>query len=189
MEKHDRALVWVGAALVPVAAVAAFVSAGQSKAPSAAVPTSSTSSVAPSSASTTHATAAPAKARHTPAHLSAEDRALVKFRAFAASGDPTQLSVFATASKGLPSCPDLNVYATVSPSVTGSALAHDMAALFVQRGLLGSSCPFAGLYVFHSPSENNGGGYTAGAVMFDASPFQGLSVVSGPVGSPSIDFR
>lgn len=93
-------------------------------------------------------------------------KTLADFRAFAATGDPSQVQQIATSTEGLPSCPEPNIYVTVSPGLTGKALEADLAAFFVQSGLLGNQCQ-AFVFAYHSESDyqaNQGDGFTAGRV-------------------------
>ena len=56
-------------------------------------------------------------------------KTLADFRAFAATGDPSQVQQIATSTEGLPSCPEPNIYVTVSPGLTGKALEADLGGL------------------------------------------------------------
>jgi hypothetical protein len=93
-------------------------------------------------------------------------KTLAAFRAFAATGDASRVHQIATSNEGLPSCPKPNIEVTVSRGVTGKALEADLAAFFVQNGLVGNQCG-AFVFAYHSKSDyeaNQNNGYTAGRV-------------------------
>jgi hypothetical protein len=112
---------------------------------------------------------------------------LAEVRSFAATGDASQIHEFSSDSRGLPSCPTPNIYATVAPTLTGRQLAADALAFFVQHSLLGAQCQ-AALFLFHGKAENTGSGYTAGRVFLDVNPSgpkHNLEVDTGGLGSQS----
>jgi hypothetical protein len=93
-------------------------------------------------------------------------KTLAAFRAFAATGDASQVHRVATASDGLPSCPEPSIYVTVSRALTGRALEADLSAFFVQSGLINSHCQ-AFVFAFHGRHDyrvHRNDGYTAGRV-------------------------
>lgn len=93
-------------------------------------------------------------------------KTLADFRAFAATGDASQVHQVASSTEGLPSCPEPNFYVTVSQALTGKVLEADLSAFFVQHGLLGNQCQ-AFVFAFHSKSDylaHQGDGFTAGRV-------------------------
>ena len=108
---------------------------------------------------------------------------LAAFRAFAATGDASQVRQVSTSSEGLPSCPTPTIYVAVSPALTGRALQADLSAFFVQHGLLGSQCQ-AFVFAYHSQAEylaHQNDGYTAGRVALTTPP--GLSYLAHSVPS------
>lgn len=116
-------------------------------------------------ASTTSAPVAAASAA-TSRRPSFPPETLAAFRAFAATGDASEVHQVGTSTEGLPSCPEPNIYVTVSPALTVRELEADLSAFFVQRGLLNSQCQ-AFVFAFHSRSDyqaNINNGYTAGRV-------------------------
>lgn len=93
-------------------------------------------------------------------------KTLAAFRTFAATGDASKVHQVGTSSEGLPSCPEPNIYVTVSPALTVRELEADLSAFFVQSGLLNSQCQ-AFVFAFHSKNDyqaNINNGYTAGRV-------------------------
>jgi hypothetical protein len=93
-------------------------------------------------------------------------KTLAAFRAFAATGDASEVHQVGSSTEGLPSCPVPNIYVTVSPGLTIRELEADLSAFFVQSGLLNSQCQ-AFVFAFHSSSDyraNKNNGYTAGRV-------------------------
>jgi hypothetical protein len=138
--------------LCVIIGIAAAASGGNKSTPSANAPT----------ASATAAASAPATA-HKP---SFPPKTLADFRAFAATGDASQVHEVRSTTGGLPSCPDPIIYVTISPAVTGRALEADLSAFFVQQGLLSSQCQPV-VFAYHSMSDylaNRDNGYTAGRV-------------------------
>jgi hypothetical protein len=133
---------------------------------SPAVSTSGPSSAppaAPSSAASAAITAAsPARA----AKPAFPPSSLAAFRAFAATGDASQVHQVSSSTLGLPSCPGKNIYVTVSRTLSGRALEADLAAFFVQTGLINSSCQ-AFVFAYHSEGDyraHQNDGFTAGRV-------------------------
>lgn len=102
----------------------------------------------------------------TPAAPLFPPRSIADFKAFAQTGDASAIHAFASDSKGLPSCPTPNLYATANPGITGRQLEADESAFFVERGLLDQPCS-AFLFLFNSPTEDQSGGYTVGRVAVD----------------------
>ena len=93
-------------------------------------------------------------------------RTLAAFRAFAATGDASQVHQIDTSTEGLPSCPNPNIFVTVSRALTGRTLEADLSAFFVQSGLIDNRCQ-AFVFAFHSKADyqaNENNGYTAGRV-------------------------
>jgi hypothetical protein len=93
-------------------------------------------------------------------------KTLASFRAFAATGDAKQVHQIGRREAGLPSCPDTNVYVTVSRAISGRALEADLSAFVVQKGLLGNRCQ-AFVFAFHSHRDYRAhlnDGYTVGRV-------------------------
>jgi len=114
-------------------------------------------------------------------------RTLAAFRTFAATGDASEVHQVGSSTEGLPSCPDLNIYVTVSPGLTTRELEADLSAFFVQSGLLNNQCQ-AFVFAFHSRSDyqaNNNNGYTAGRVALTmnsgSGPQHNLEVDAGDV--------
>jgi hypothetical protein len=92
---------------------------------------------------------------------------LAAFRAFAATGDASEVHQVANNTVGLASCPDPAIYVTVSPGLTVREVEADLSAFFVQSGLLSNQCQPV-VWAYHSRSDyeaNNGNGYTAGRVI------------------------
>jgi len=93
-------------------------------------------------------------------------KTLAAFRAFAATGDASEVHQVGSSTEGLPSCPEPAIDVTVSPGLTIRELKADLSAFFVQGGLLGNQCQ-AFVFAFHSRSDyqaNVNNGYTAGRV-------------------------
>lgn len=89
---------------------------------------------------------------------------LAAFRAFAATGDASQVHQVGAGSEGLPSCPEPNIYVTVNGGLSPKTLEADLSAFFVQSGLINSPCQ-AFLFAYHSHSDYQahlGDGYTVG---------------------------
>lgn len=91
---------------------------------------------------------------------------LAAFRAFAATGDASEVHMVGTSTEGLPSCPVPNFFVTVSSALTTREVEADLSAFFVEQGLLGNQCQ-AFVFAYHSRSDYNANvdnGYTAGRV-------------------------
>lgn len=89
---------------------------------------------------------------------------LAAFRAFASTGDASQVHQVGTSSEGLPSCPEPNIYVTINPALNGKALEADLSAFFVQKGLINNSCQ-AFLFAYHTDYQAHlHNGYTVGRV-------------------------
>jgi hypothetical protein len=144
--------------------------------------------------SATAAASSPAVARKP----SFPPKTLAAFRAFAATGDASRVHQVATSNEGLPSCPKPNIYVAVSRGVTGKALEADLAAFFVQSGLVGNRCG-AFVFAFHSKSDyeaNQNDGFTVGRVALTTNsgggPQRNLEVDAGDVtnmSAPRFDFN
>jgi hypothetical protein len=129
----------------------------------------------PVPAATATATAASRPASTTPATVAAASpttaykprfppETLAGFRAFAATGDASQVHQISTSNEGLPSCPEPNIYVTINPALTGRTVEADLSAFFVQSGLINSQCQ-AFVYAYHSENDyqtHRNDGYTAG---------------------------
>jgi hypothetical protein len=112
---------------------------------------------------------------------------LAAFRAFAATGDASQVHEIRYQESGLPSCPEPNYMVSVSRTITGRVLEADLSAFFVQRGLLGNHCQ-AFVFAFHGRHDyrvHRDDGYTAGRVALTANagsgPKYNLEVDAGDV--------
>jgi len=118
---------------------------------------------------------------------------LAGFRAFAATGDASQVHEVASVGEGLPSCPQPTRYVTVSPAVTGRALQADLSAYFVQNGLLGNKCG-AVVFAYRSMSDyqaNKDNGFTAGRVIVSSNsggPPYNLEADAGSATSTQAEF-
>ena len=119
---------------------------------------------------------------------------LADFRAFAATGDASQVHQVASSTEGLPSCPEPNFYVTVSSGLTPKEVEADLSAFFVQQGLLGNRCG-AFVFAFHSEADyqaHQNDGYTVGRVDLDTNggASQGnLEVDAGDVTSVQAEFH
>jgi hypothetical protein len=147
-------------------------------------PVSATSAPAPAASSTTAA-----------GEPSFPPKTLAAFRAFAASGDASEVHQIGTSTEGLPSCPEPNIYVTVSPRLTVRELEADLSAFFVQSGLLSSQCQ-AFVFAFHSRSDyqaNINNGYTARSVALTTNsgpgPKRNLEVDVGDVYNFPVEFN
>jgi hypothetical protein len=103
-------------------------------------------------------------------------KTLAAFRAFAATGDASEVHQVGSSTDGLPSCPEPSIYVTVSPGLTVRELEADLSAFFVQSGLLNSQCQ-AFVFAYHSRSDyqaNVNNGYTAGRVALTTNGGPGL---------------
>jgi hypothetical protein len=137
-------------------------------------------------ASTTSAPV-PAASSTTAREPSFPPKTLAAFRAFAATGDASEVHQVGTSTEGLPSCPEPNIYVTVSPALTVREIEADLSAFFVQSGLLNNQCQ-AFVFAFHSRYDyqaNINNGYTAGCVALTtnsgAGPQRNLEVDAGDV--------
>jgi hypothetical protein len=93
-------------------------------------------------------------------------KTMADFRAFAATGDASQVHQLVTITQGSGSCPSRNVYVMVSRKLVGRALEADLSAFFVQAGLVGGQCQ-AFIFAYHSRSDYRShlnDGFTAGRV-------------------------
>jgi hypothetical protein len=113
-------------------------------------------------------------------------RSLAAFKAFAATGNASNVQTVGTSSTGQKSCPDTTIYVTVSPGLSGRALEADLSAFFEHNGLINNPCP-ASVYAYYSQSQyqaDSDGGYTAGSVVLSTSAAQSnLEVDTGNVTS------
>lgn len=126
--------------------------------PSASSAATSTAMTAPRSAASSRPQTA-LKVRFPP-------KTLAEFRAFAATGDAGQVRQVAASNEGLPSCPEPNIYVTVSRRLAVRTLQADLSAFFLQRGLI-NYCGSA-VFAFHSRRDYRAhidNGYTAGSVI------------------------
>jgi hypothetical protein len=90
---------------------------------------------------------------------------LAAFRAFAATGDAAQVTQVGFTNEGLSSCPDPTYDVTIPKSLGVRAVEADLAAFFVQAGLLGNQCQPT-VFAFYSKAQADAGnGYTAGRVI------------------------
>ena len=134
-----------------------------------------TATVTPRPAATTSApvTAASSTTARRP---SFPPKTLAAFRAFAATGDASEVHQVDSSTEGLPSCPEPAIYVTVSPGLTVRELEADLSAFFVQSGLVNNQCQ-AFVFAFHSRSDyqaNVNNGYTAGRVAITTNSGPGL---------------
>ena len=93
-------------------------------------------------------------------------KTLAAFRAFAATGDASDVQQVGTSSEGPSSCPEPNIYVTVNSALTVRELEADLSAFFIQNGLLNSQCQ-AFVFAFHSTNDyqaNINNGYTVGRI-------------------------
>jgi hypothetical protein len=113
-------------------------------------------------------------------------KSLAAFKAFAATGNASNVHTVGTSSTGQKSCPDTTIYVTVSPGLGGRALEADLSAFFEHSGLINNPCP-ASVYAYYSKSQyqaDSDSGYTAGSVVLTASATQSnLEVDTGNVTS------
>jgi hypothetical protein len=153
-----------------------------------------------SSSTTASATPVTASRAVAPSPAAAHKRSfppttLTGFRAFAAKGDASRVEQIATRTEGLPSCPDPNIDVAVKPGLTGKALEADLAAFFVQSGLLDNQCQ-AFVFAFHSKSDyeaHQNDGFTVGRVALTANsgsgPQHNLEVDAGNVANVQAQFN
>lgn len=119
---------------------------------------------------------------HTAHKLPFPPRTLAEFRAFAATGDASQIHQVATRNVGLASCPQPEILVTVSRRPTVRTVQSDLAAFFLQRGLL-NYCGSA-VFAYHSRRDYRahiGNGYTAGRVIL------AINTGSGPQRNLEVD--
>lgn len=148
------------------------------------------SSSSTAGASLTGGTASPAASSAT--RSSFPPNTLAAFRAFAATGDASQVTQVASVTDGLPTCPQPALYVTVSSGLSGRALEADLSAFFAQKGLLNNRCG-AVVFAYHSESDyraNRDNGFTAGRVIITASGSQlNLEVDAGSATSEQSEFE
>jgi hypothetical protein len=133
--------------------------------PKSAPAATATATPTPRPASTTSVPASAASST-TARKPSFPPKTLAAFRAFAATGDASDIHQVGSSTEGLPSCPNPNIYVTVSPGLTTRELEADLSAFFVQSELLSNQCQ-AFVFAYHSRSDyqaNSNNGYTAGRV-------------------------
>ena len=184
--RSGRLCVLASAAVLSAALVTAVAGCGPSAAPAAAP--SSASSSAPSSAAPA-ITASPVATASKPAF---PPKTLAAFRAFAATGDASEVHQVGTSSEGTSSCPESNIYVLVSPKLSGRTLEADLSAFFVQTGLINSNCQ-AFVFAYHSKGDyqaHQDDGYTAGRVALtnnSSGPPRNLEVDTGEVTSETFN--
>ncbi len=148
-----------------LSAVLAMVLAGCASSAAPAAAPSSASSSAPSSAAPA-ITASPVATASKP---SFPPKTLAAFRAFAATGDASEVTQVGFVSNGLPSCPEPTYYVTIPSSLGVRAVEADLSAFFVQKnGFASNACGGAVVFAYHSLSDynpNKGNGFTAGRVI------------------------
>ena len=143
-------------------------------------------------ASATTAPAAATSPAFPPASLAA-------FKAFAATGDASEITQVGFVSNGLPSCPEPTYYVTIPSSLGVRAVEADLSAFFVEKnGFASNACGGAVVFAYHSLSDynaNKGNGFTAGRVIVttnSSGPPYNLEVDAGadlsPTGSFSFNF-
>jgi len=124
---------------------------------------------------------------------------LAAFKAFAATGDATEVTQVGFVSNGLPSCPEPTYYVTIPSSLGVRAVEADLSAFFVQKnGFASNACGGAVVFAYHSLSDynaNKGNFFTAGRVIVTTNspgPPYNLEVDAGadlsPTGSFSFNF-
>jgi hypothetical protein len=139
-------------------------------------------------ASATTAPAAATSPAFPPASLAA-------FKAFAATGDASEITQVGFVSNGLPSCPEPTYYVTIPSSLGVRAVEADLSAFFVQKnGFASNACGGAVVFAYHSLSDynaNKGNLFTAGRVIVTTNspgPPYNLEVDAGPDLSPTGSF-
>jgi hypothetical protein len=143
-------------------------------------------------ASATTAPAAATSPAFPPASLAA-------FKAFAATGDASEITQVGFVSNGLPSCPEPTYYVTIPSSLGVRAVEADLSAFFVQKnGFASNACGGAVVFAYHSLSDynaNKSNVFTAGRVIVTKNspgPPYNLEVDAGadlsPTGSFSFNF-
>jgi hypothetical protein len=93
-------------------------------------------------------------------------KTLNAFRSFAATGDASPVHQIGQAQEGSSSCPEPNIYVTVSRAITGRALEADLSAFFMEKSLISDHCQafvFA-FYGRHDYRVHRNDGYTVGRV-------------------------
>ena len=167
------------AAIAPAIVIAGCNSSTSTQPPA---PRSSTQPPAPQSSAKT---SSPVAAVFPPASLTA-------FRAFAATGDAAQVTQVGFTNEGLSSCPDPTYDVTIPKSLGVRAVEADLAAFFVQAGLLGNQCQPT-VFAFYSKAQADAGnGYTAGRVIITTNspgPPWNLEVDAGGDTSPAGSFN
>ena len=146
-------------------------------------------------------TPAAAKSSPTPAATSPAfpPPSLAAFKAFAATGDASEVTQVGFVSNGLPSCPEPTYYVTIPSSLGVRAVEADLSAFFVQKnGFASNACGGAVVFAYHSLSDynaNKGNVFTAGRVIVTTNspgPPYNLEVDAGadlsPTGSFSFNF-
>ena len=156
----------------------------------------------PSRTPTHHAVSAkamPAKAPAAATSPAFPPASLAAFKAFAATGDASEVTGVGFVSNGLPSCPEPTYYVTIPSSLGVRAVEADLSAFFVQKnGFASNACGGAVVFAYHSLSDynaNKGNGFTAGRVIVTTNspgPPYNLEVDAGadlsPTGSFSFNF-
>jgi hypothetical protein len=105
-------------------------------------------------------------------------KTLSAFRAFAATGDASQIHEVKYQETGLPSCPEPQYIVAVSRAITGRALEADLSAFFMQHGLISDHCQ-AFVFAFHSRRDykaHTDDGYTVGRVALTTNSASGSSL-------------
>ena len=156
----------------------------------------------PSRTPTHHAVSAkamPAKAPAAATSPAFPPPSLAAFKAFAATGDASEVTQVGFVSNGLPSCPEPTYYVTIPSSLGVRAVEADLSAFFMQKnGFASNACGGAVVFAYHSLSDynaNKGNGFTAGRVIVTTNspgPPYNLEVDAGadlsPTGSFSFNF-
>jgi hypothetical protein len=147
-----------------------------------------TKAPAPHASATTAPAAATSRA-FPPASLAA-------FKAFAATGDASEITQVGFVSNGLPSCPEPTYYVTIPSSLGVRAVEADLSAFFVQKnGFASNACGGAVVFAYHSLSDynaNKGNVFTAGRVIVTTNspgPPYNLEVDAGADLSPTGSFN
>jgi hypothetical protein len=119
-------------------------------------------------------------------------KSLAAFKAFATTGNASNVQTIGTSSTGQKSCPDTTIYVTVGPGLGGRALEADLSAFFEHSGLINNPCP-ASVYAYYSKSQyqaDGDSGYTAGSVVLTGSATQSnLEVDTGDVTSDTNNIK
>ncbi len=185
---HALASAVVLSAALVMAVAGCTKSAAPSPGPSSAPP------AAPSSAASAVITAAASPARA--AKPAFPPSSLAAFRAFAATGDASEVTQVGFVSNGLPSCPEPTYYVTIPSSLGVRAVEADLSAFFVQKnGFASNACGGAVVFAYHSLSDynaNKGNFFTAGRVIVGTNspgPPYNLEVDAGSDLSPTGSFN